>query len=147
MKKKMKWIMIGFLTLLVLSPALVFSEVTLKEIKGPDGTTQMVFYSGGKEIAKQIKDKHGNTLKTIGKVPDGLITQYYDSGKVRAEINYKNGKREGKSRMYFENGVVEEEINFKNDIRHGTYRRYNKDWSLQTELVFENGALSKINKL
>ena len=54
MKKKMKGIMIGFLTLLVLSPALVFSEVTLKKNKGPDGTTQTFFYSGGKKIAEQI---------------------------------------------------------------------------------------------
>ena len=38
---------------------------------------------------------------------------YYESGQLKAEYNYKNGKLDGFAREYYENGQLKEEVNYK----------------------------------
>ena len=48
-----------------------------------------------------------------GKVGDGKWVEYHESGKVKLERNYKDGKLEGKVVGYYENGQVKQEGNYK----------------------------------
>ena len=128
MKKKMKALKItGLLALLVFNTVLVFAEVTVKEIKTRDGSRVSIFYSNGKEIAKLLRNKYDFIQGSTGKIPDGIVTQYYKSGKIKEETKYKNGWREGMSRTYYESGMVKEELTYKDDRKHKKYRRFAKD--------------------
>ncbi|MEK6645793.1 MAG: hypothetical protein AABY84_03855 [Candidatus Firestonebacteria bacterium] len=82
-------------------------EVTIKSKEYPNGKLkEMIYYNNGKEIAKKIFDIKNNIVKNTGKIPNGLIKEYYESGKLWIEWNYKDDKQEGISRIYNENGEI-----------------------------------------
>lgn len=143
----MKRIMIVFLILAVVIPAVVFAEVTTKEVKNTDGILTRYFHSNGKEIAKQIQDKDGNVIKTTGKIPNGVVKEYYESGKLKAENNYKDGKLVGTSKFYFESGQLREEMNYKNGKLDGRYRNYYTTGSLGGEWYYKNGKREGVTML
>lgn len=65
--------------------------------------------------------------KTNGKInPDGskLVTSKYRDGKIKAEITYKDGKRNGASRSYDKNGNLVLELPYVEDKREGTSKKY-----------------------
>ena len=41
---------------------------------------------------------------------NGLHTEYYDSDQTRAELNYKDGKKNGKCREWDKNGQLVSEV-------------------------------------
>lgn len=167
MMRILTFLLIGIL----MSPSIVFSEVTRKIIKNPDGTTHIVFYSEGKEIAKEILDKDNNVIKTIGKIPDGIVNEYadngkikykryfkngelegvnkeyYESGKLKAEWNYKNGNLEGTSKEYYESGKLKFIKNFKNDKLEGTGNAYYESGKLKLETNYKNGKPEDTTKI
>jgi len=62
-----------------------------------------------------------------GKVnPDGskLATSKYSNGKVKAEITYKDGKRNGMSRSYDKQGNLMLELPYVDDKREGMSKKY-----------------------
>ena len=44
---------------------------------------------------------------------NGLHTEYYESGQIKGEGNYKDGKLDGKWTNWYENGEIEQEATFK----------------------------------
>jgi len=131
------------LLLVLLSANIVYAEVTGKPIFNPDGTIEYVFYSEGKEVAKQILDKDWNEIKTIGKIPDGIVKQYYESGKLQFECNYKDSKREGITKRYDENGILINEWNYKNGKLEGISKEYYKNGTYKCIDTYQNGKLIK----
>ena len=99
------------LLLILFGTSVICAEVTRKKISGPDGTKEHVFYSGEKEVARQVVDKNGNTIKTTGKIPDGVVRGYYSNGVLSGMWSYKNGKREGAVKEHYKNGKLSEESN------------------------------------
>ena len=49
---------------------------------------------------------------------------YYENGKLKAQIPYKNGKKEGIAKGYYENGKLLEELSYKNNMREGIDKQY-----------------------
>ena len=45
---------------------------------------------------------------------DGLVKDYYEDGKLKSEINFNNGVREGEAKFYWENGNLKEIRNYVN---------------------------------
>ncbi len=85
-------------------------------------------------VHKTTTWKNGN-LKTEGyyirdTVKDGLFKEYYPTGKIKAQVNYKQNKREGQLIQYYEDGSVDRKINYVNGVRSGIALWY-----------FENGAI------
>lgn len=137
-------ILIGLLLLILLSTTIVSAEVTLKQMVNPDGTREYVYYSGGKEVAKQIVDDDGNIVKTIGIIPDGIVREYYKSGKLKGEGNFKDGKLEGTAKEYYESGKLKAEWNFKNGTLEGISKRYYESGEIRYIDTYKNGQ--KINR-
>jgi len=133
--------------LLILSgTAAVYAEVTSETNLKADGTREMVFYRRGKEVAKQIIDDGENIIETTGEVPDGIVTQYFESGKVELESNYKDGKREGTSKKYYENGVLRAEMTFRDNKVDGLEKIYYEDGTVKSEMEYENSKLEGVSK-
>ena len=130
---------IGLLVIFLLSAAIVSAEVIRKQTSNPDGTTAYVFYSEGKEIAKQTVDAAGNIIKTTGKIPDGVVKEYYKSGKLKGEGTFKDGKVEGIVKQYYESGKLKAEWNIKNGTLDGTSKRYYENGGIRYIDTYKNG--------
>ena len=134
------------LLLVLLNSSIIYAELTIKEVVNSYGTKELVFYSKRKEVAKQTVDAFGNIIKTSGKIPDGIVKQYYKSGNLMFEFIYKDGKRKGISKNYYENGNLLAEINFKNNKKEGTEKIYYESSKLKSELIYKKGKLEGISK-
>ena len=82
-----------------------------------------------------------NKQKKAKRPKDGLITQYYPSGAVKSEIEYKNGKRHGLAKRYYQNGGLHQEINYVNNVKDGAAKTYFKNGELYQHTPYENGYI------
>jgi len=130
-----------YLLLILLRTAIVYAELFMETISNPDGTIEHIFYSDGKEIAKQILDEDENIIKTIGKIPDGIVREYYESGKLKAEWNYEKGKPDGICKTYYESGELMFEYNYKDGDREGITRSFYMSGRLKYEYKYRGGKL------
>lgn len=80
-----------------------------------------------------------------GKV-EGVVKEYYENGNLRIEIPFKDGKQEGISKLYYENGNILGEKLFKNGKVEGIAKTYSEDGNLSYENPFKNGKLNGIVK-
>jgi len=72
---------------------------------------------------------------------------YYESGQLKAEYNYKNGKLDGFAREYYENGQLQDETPYKNDKKEGIVKTYIENGTLISEVTFKNGVMVGKSKL
>jgi hypothetical protein len=79
-------------------------------------------------------------------VQDGLVKDYFSNGKLRAEINYKKGKRHGKAKQYYKDGKLFQEIDYANDLKHGIARKYYENGKLFQETPYDSGQIHGIQK-
>ena len=100
----MKIITTCLLMLILQNVSMVYGGITRKAIYDSDGNENYIFYKDRKEIAKQILDILGeNVIKTVGKIPDGMVKEYYNTGGLSCEWRYVANKLEGISREYNKN--------------------------------------------
>lgn len=100
-----------------------------------------------------IKKKHFNDdpsspvewKVTMKKTPEGTYvkhgksTRYSKSGKIYAELNYANNKKEGVSYSYHTNGKVYKEDYYAGNRLNGICKRYDRDGKLTAEIPYKNG--------
>jgi len=72
---------------------------------------------------------------------EGMVRVYYKSGKLMQDDPYKNDKKEGIAKAYYESGELKAEAPYKNDKYEGIARIYHKNGNLWKERPFENGKL------
>ncbi|MEM6523635.1 MAG: toxin-antitoxin system YwqK family antitoxin [Bacteroidota bacterium] len=74
-------------------------------------------------------------------IKDGLIKQFYPGGKIKSEIEYKNGKRDGLAKRYYKNGRVHQEITYLNNVKDGEAKTYYENGKLFQLTPYENGYI------
>ncbi|MEM7107447.1 MAG: toxin-antitoxin system YwqK family antitoxin [Bacteroidota bacterium] len=72
---------------------------------------------------------------------DGMIKQFYPGGKIKSEIEYKNGKRHGLAKRYYKNGQVHQEITYLNNVKDGEAKTYYENGQLYQLTPYENGYI------
>jgi len=82
------------------------------------------------ETGKEIEVKHG------------AYKEFYESGRLMKEANYKHNELEGSSKTYFENGQVAEISNWVNGQYQGVYKYYFENGKIQEEFKYINGLLN-----
>lgn len=133
--------------LLVFTATGAFAEVTVVTVQNPDNTITSIFYREGKEVGRQIKDSQGKVTKKTGKIPEGSVKQYIDTGELEYEWNYKDGRLEGISKAFYISGELLEEMLYKNNVREGISRKYYKDGKLLGERNFKNDQLEGLTRM
>ncbi len=133
--------------LLVLISTGAFAEVNVVAVRNPDNTMTYIFYSEEKEVARQVQDSQGKVKELTGKIPDGIVKQYLDTGELVFEWNYKKGKLEGISKEYRISGELLEEMLYKNNERNGLSKKYYQSGKLLAERHFKNGKLEGVTKM
>jgi len=99
---------------------------------------ELRFYENGKEIAKRIYQS-GKTLLSEGKIPDGIVIELYDDGKIRNIFNYKDGRRNGRVFGYYKSGKLKAIGTYRGDNPIGIMRRYYESGNLMAEEEIVHG--------
>jgi len=73
--------------------------------------------------------------------PDGEYSIYYEDGKIKQTVTYKDGILNGPARTFFPSGQVEHEFSYLNGEVDGTYKTYSEEGTLLTEYTFSAGRL------
>ena len=68
-----------------------------------------------------------------------LSSSYYKSGALLVELNHKDGKLEGISKVYRRDGTLLAEANFKNGVLDGMSKWCGRNGEARILYVFENG--------
>ena len=90
----------------------------------------------------------GTLIETKTKVlANGIGKFYYDSGRVRGETPFKDGKREGLGKTYYETGELQSETLFKNDMIEGLRKSYFTSGKVQSETPFVNDKAQGVAKI
>ncbi|MDO7570346.1 MAG: hypothetical protein MUR17_07045 [Flavobacteriaceae bacterium] len=73
------------------------------------------------------------------KVQHGKTVFYFENGNRRIERNFKEGKMHGKEFWYFQNGQIGWEQNYDNGVPEAKWIYYSSDGIKQAEKVFKEG--------
>lgn len=76
----------------------------------------------------------------------GLWKQFYETGKIKSEITYKNNIPFGYAKFYFRNGNISEEGNWENYKWNGNYKYYYEGGQLRYDWKFVNGIRESTQK-
>ena len=91
----------------------------------------------------KFREKHKMALLTkkfvsvANKTIDNLQT-HYKSGKLQAELLYKDGKKNGSEKQYSKSGELETELLFKDGKLNGITKGYYKSGFIKRETNFKN---------
>jgi antitoxin component YwqK of YwqJK toxin-antitoxin module len=114
-----------------------FVEVKLKvKEQGGDKIYDLSFYLDEKLVAKRVYKK-GETIAEEGKIPDGVVIEKFEDGKIKNVISYKDGKRNGRAIGFYKNGRIKVEAHYKNDDPTKLTRFYFEDGGLMSEVKYE----------
>ncbi len=67
--------------------------------------------------------------------------EYYESGQLKAETSYKDGKKDGIEKQYYESGQLQGETNFKDDKLEGISKYYHESGQLKAEENYKDGVI------
>jgi len=142
MNKINRAIILSIWSFLLLSiSTIAFSEEVIgKGETKPDGSIETTFFIKDKEIARQTTDAAANIIAVSGKIPDGIVKQYYPNGSLHWIGNMKDNKPDGTHKEYNEKGSVIREVNF-SDGKKNSLKVYNENGQLTMESNFIDGKI------
>jgi hypothetical protein len=71
----------------------------------------------------------------------GECKTYYESGNLKEEKNYQDGKLHGVAKTYYESGNLEQDGNYKDGEFHRIVKTYYENGTLRGEANFKDGEL------
>ena len=69
---------------------------------------------------------------------DGPMVESYPDG-TRGIVNYRNGKREGKSTFFYPDGGIQSIMHYQNDELHGSVQHFDPNGTLSGDMTYCNG--------
>lgn len=111
----------------------------------PDGELRaiMVYNAAGTKAYTTLYYKTGTKAAEgiyIGNLKDSIWNyySYYDKTLTSRE-KYVHGKKEGISVNYYSTGKISQELEYKNDIKNGIWKQYYDNGSLKISATYTNG--------
>jgi len=83
------------------------------------------YYISGK------KQMEGLSLKKDIEFYDGLVTWYFENGKIFQKVNYINGYINGERLVYFKNGKLKTKLLYERGRKNGPAKEYYQDGRLK----------------
>lgn len=102
----------------------------------------VLFYNANWEITQKVKHIFYRECEydLNNFVLQGIVKDYYLSGKVLMTGKYNEGKKYGNFTFYYTNGEVESSGEYNNNSRVGKWKYFYKNGKLKMNVVFENPA-------
>ena len=86
---------------------------------------------------KQVRIKMIRTVK--GRMNHGPYKDFYESGALRTEANYRNGKFDGLYTFYHENGEIYVQVEYKRGNLNGDVSFFDDKGQLVEMIKYKNG--------
>lgn len=123
-------------------PNNIANITTAKIIKGhdpecKDGKQGIVYLYRDRVVAERIYEK--GKSRCSGQIPDGIVVEHYEDGRIRNIFTYRNETRNGPSLSLYQNGSMRGETLYKDGYPVGIGRRYYENGNLMTEWESING--------
>ncbi len=67
------------------------------------------------------------------------VREYYENGKLKSEVGYKNGRFNGPTKEYYANGKLKLEGFSKDGEPEGLIKTYYESGRIETEVVYKDG--------
>ena len=96
-------------------------EVKTEEWDNGNIKVEFQFYRAGESVIKH-----------------GYYKEYYESGEVEWEVNFVDGKLDGKGVVYYESGKVMVEGNYVDGKKEGKKVYYDEEGNITDEDIYEN---------
>ena len=134
-------------------------EITLKSLKEKDACAEFVKWfrknfgkeADSEEIIKKLRDIKDTREWMYWLFYEynlsGICEKWWDDGKIRYRINYKDGKAHGLCKWWFENGQLEYRINYKDGKLHGLGEKWYNEGELDYRINFKDGVIVKEEKV
>ena len=94
---------------------------------------------GAKEIIDLCKSKHLRDINYKDGKRDGKWTSWYEDGLKLSEGNYKDGKRDGKWTSWYENGLKWIDTNYKDGKEDGKSTEWFANGQIKIEENYKHG--------
>lgn len=72
---------------------------------------------------------------------NGVTKNFYANGKVQVETNFVNDRKDGDSKLYYEDGKICQHVIYKNDVKQGIEKHYYKNGNLACEIPYLDGEV------
>lgn len=136
-----------FMTIVLLSTISCFAGQDMGEVirktqwLDKKGHYEIFFLKDGLEIARQKIAGKSEVIEQEGKIPDGVVREYYDSGKLMIEAQYKNNRLNGTAKTYHRTGILYQENNYHDGIEDGISKTFYENGQLKFEKNYKSGGL------
>tara|TARA_B100000780_G_C21110843_1_gene448901 strand:+ start:280 stop:1359 length:1080 start_codon:yes stop_codon:yes gene_type:complete len=77
--------------------------------------------------------------------PHGSMKEYFDNGNIRQEYNFKNGRHHGINNEFYEDGSKNMIVTFKDDKEHGMKEQYYPSGNLETRTTYVDGMIEGVH--
>lgn len=98
---------------------------------------EIVYSSNEKVIARMVR-RNGKLVLADGKIPNGIILERYEDGRIRSVCTRSNGARNGPAIGLYPSGRIKIEATYEEDYPSGIVRRYYENGNLMIEEEFSN---------
>ena len=122
-------------------PKNIFNVFVIKTVRKNNGKNKkqgVLFLKDGKVIAERMF-VNGNFINK-GKIPDGIVIELYDDGKIKNLFIYKNEKRNGPILGLYQNQNMKAEGYYRGDYPIGVGKIYHDNGKLKAEWEIEDGV-------
>ena len=73
---------------------------------------------------------------------EGFYKEYYKTGELHTESNYKNGQMDGEFKEYFLNGQIKVEATFLDGQLNGVTKSYDERGKLTVKEIYQKGQIT-----
>lgn len=110
---------------------------------------ERIFYDNGKEVARQILNKHGEVVKESGKPYSGQAKEFYSNGSLKREAYFDKGLPQGKVNIYDQNGRLIAIEQYEKGLKNGQTILYNFVHNVLSEerIDYKNGMINGKHQL
>ena len=88
--------------------------------KKPIGVQKSWWGNGNISMERHFFEEYNDLYKeldlTMSYVFHGLFKRWYENGRVRSEVNYIKGEKDGMSSYFYESGLLESKETYKNGV-------------------------------
>lgn len=100
-----------------------------KLVYNDNRVTEICYYDSKGNLFEKFTEENG-VLKGKG---------FYPDGRLRSEIEYKNGQPTGEWKYYYHSGILESTNEYLDDNLHGQVVDYYPNKSIKSKIYYENG--------
>ncbi|MDI9366468.1 MAG: retroviral-like aspartic protease family protein [Flavobacterium sp.] len=95
------------------------------------------YYKSGKIQFENVRDKQSNYIYN---------KRWFENGKLKYTVNFKNGKRHGLFTYYYDNGNIRSQIQYNQENIVGTEKFFNESGKIHMEQPIVDGIVDTLNQ-